>query len=80
MLVRKDDISTLCRGADVHRYREGKTYVHIFKTADEHAPQTAEASQVSLESEGPDAEVVSVPWKLSSAFCLVGLPAACLSA
>lgn len=78
MLVRKVDISTLCEGADMHRDREGKTYVHIFKTADEHAPQTTEASQVSLESEGPDAEVISVPWKLSSAFCLVGLPDACL--
>lgn len=68
----------LCAGVLMCIDTEKERHVHIFKTADEHAPQTAEASQVSLESEGLNAEVVSVPWKLSSAFCPVGLPAACL--
>lgn len=83
MLLRKGDISTPCRGADVHRDRKETVHMKGKTSADVQnrrwtCAQTTEASQVSLEPEDPDAEVVSVLWKLSSAFCLVGLPAACL--
>lgn len=75
-------VSPLCRDADVHSQR--RRGVHIWgrtrgcaQYRDDRPPQKTAAFPVSVLSEGPDTESVSIldTWL---SFCLVGLPAACL--
>lgn len=76
-------VSPLCRDAHVHSQRRrgvhicGRTHA-CAQDRDDRPPQKTAAFPVSMLSEGPDTESVSVLVTWLS-FCLVGLAASCMS-